>query len=94
MIVRQGDEVRIHVTGDQEKLGCLGSVRGSKLQEQLKPVRTLNPIVTEPLAHLIHNCLQPSATKRPERMSQIQGTLDQLADEAAAKLSDPAELEE
>ncbi len=32
--------------------------------------------------------------KRPERMSHIQGTLDQLADEAAAKLSDPGELEE
>lgn len=61
--------------------------------EQLKPVRSLNPLVPEPLAELIHQCLQPSGTKRPERMSQIQGTLDQLADDAAAKV-DPADLEE
>ncbi len=61
--------------------------------EQLKPVRAINPIVPEPLANLIHQCLQPKATSRPERMSQIQGTLDQLADEAAAKVN-PADLEE
>ena len=61
--------------------------------EQLKPVRDINPLVPEPLADLIHHCLQPTAVKRPERMSQIQGTLDQLADEAAAKV-DPADLEE
>ena len=36
---------------------------------------------------------QPKANSRPERMSQIQGTLDQLADEAATKI-DPADLEE
>lgn len=62
-------------------------------KEQLKPVRTINPLVPEPLAELIHQCLQPSAIKRPERMSQIQGTLDQLADEAATKVN-PADLEE
>jgi serine/threonine protein kinase len=62
-------------------------------KEQFKPVRSINPIVPEGLADLIHQCLQPNANKRPERMSQIQGTLDQLADEAAAKC-DPAELEE
>ncbi len=63
-------------------------------KEQLKPVRSVNPMVPEGLAELIHQCLQPNANKRPERMSHIQGTLDQLADEAAAKLSDPAEIEE
>ena len=62
-------------------------------KEHLKPVKTANPMVPDGLADLIHKCLQPNATKRPERMSQVQGTLDQLADEAAAKL-DPAELEE
>jgi hypothetical protein len=45
------------------------------------------------LANLIHQCLQPKANNRPERMSQIQGTLDQIADEAASKV-DPADLEE
>lgn len=63
-------------------------------KQQLKPVRSVNPLVPEGLADLIHQCLQPNALKRPERMSHIQGTLDQLADEAAAKLSDPGELEE
>jgi serine/threonine protein kinase len=61
--------------------------------EHLKPVRAINPLVPEPLANLIHSCLQPKATSRPERMSQIQGTLDQIADEAAAKIN-PADLEE
>jgi eukaryotic-like serine/threonine-protein kinase len=46
------------------------------------------------LADLIHHCLEPDARKRPERMSEVQGTLDQLADEAAAALDDPGELEE
>ena len=63
-------------------------------KSQLKPVRTLNPLVPEGLADLIHHCLRPNALKRPERMSEVQGTLDQLADEAAAKRSDPGELEE
>jgi serine/threonine protein kinase len=63
-------------------------------REQLRPVKVANPMVPEGLADLIHECLDPNATKRPERMSQVQGRLDQLADEAAAKLDDPAALEE
>lgn len=62
-------------------------------KEKLKPVRAINPLVPEPLADLIHHCLHPKANNRPERMSQIQGTLDQLADEAATKVN-PADLEE
>jgi eukaryotic-like serine/threonine-protein kinase len=63
-------------------------------KEQLKAVRSVNPLVPEGLADLIHQCLQPNAIVRPERMSEVQGALDQLADEAAAKLSDPGELED
>lgn len=63
-------------------------------REELKPVKKLNPMLPDGLAELIHDCLNPSANKRPERMSEVQGTLDQLADEAAAKLNDPAQLEE
>jgi eukaryotic-like serine/threonine-protein kinase len=63
-------------------------------RERLKPVRSLNPLVPESLADLIHHCLDPNAHKRPERMSEVQGTLDQLAEEAAAGMSDPGELEE
>ena len=62
-------------------------------KDQLKPVRSINPVVPEGLADLIHHCLKVNANKRPERMSHIQGTLDQLADEAADKC-DPADLEE
>jgi eukaryotic-like serine/threonine-protein kinase len=63
-------------------------------KERLKPVRSLNPLVPEGLAGLIHECLRPNATKRPERMSHVQGRLDQLADEEAARLADPGALEE
>lgn len=62
-------------------------------KEQLKPVRSINPIVPQGLADLIHQCIEPNANKRPERMSNIQGMLDQLADEAAAKCN-PADLED
>lgn len=62
-------------------------------KEQLRAVRDVNPLVPAGLAELIEQCLQPNANKRPERMSHVQGTLDQLADEAAAKV-DPADLEE
>ena len=63
-------------------------------KQQLKPARSINPLIPEGLAELIHTCLQPNALKRPERMSHVQGTLDQLADEAAAKMSDPGELDD
>jgi serine/threonine protein kinase len=63
-------------------------------KEQLRLVKDANPMVPAGLADLIHQCLNPDANKRPERMSYLQGPLDQLADEAAAKLNDPAELDE
>ena len=62
-------------------------------QEQYKPVRECNHSVPPILADLIDQCLSYNANKRPERMSQIQGILDQLADEADATC-DPADLEE
>jgi serine/threonine protein kinase len=68
-------------------------VSKSYFQEQFVPVRQRNPLVPEGLADLIEQCLKFDANKRPERMSQIQGVLDQLADEAAAKVN-PADLEE
>ena len=67
---------------------------GEKLfHEQLKPVRKLNPLIPPGLGELIDSCLTWNANRRPERMSQIQGVLDQLADEAEAKCN-PADLEE
>lgn len=62
-------------------------------KEALKPVRKANPTIPEGFAELIERCLSFNAVKRPERMSEVQGLLDQLADEAAAT-ADPADLEE
>jgi len=61
--------------------------------QMLVPVRKRNPAVPEGFADLIEHCLRFNANKRPERMSEVQGVLDRLADEAAAKC-DPADLEE
>lgn len=62
-------------------------------KSMLKPVGELNPLAPKELCDLIHRCLSFDAHKRPERMSAVQGVLDRLADEAAAR-ADPADLEE
>lgn len=63
-------------------------------KQAYKPVKAANPLVPDGLAELIEQCLRHNANKRPERMSVIQGQLDQLADETAAKLDDPAAIED
>lgn len=60
----------------------------------LKPVKELNPGCPDAFAELIHKCLHFQALNRPERMSEVQGILDQLADEAASKLADPSSIED
>ncbi|MBX9581709.1 MAG: serine/threonine protein kinase [Gemmataceae bacterium] len=62
-------------------------------RDALKPVRKTNPTIPPAFADLIERCLSFNANRRPERMSEVQGLLDQLADEAAATC-DPADLEE
>jgi serine/threonine protein kinase len=47
----------------------------------LKPVQECNPAAPAALCDLIHRCLSPNAHKRPERVSEIHGALDHLADE-------------
>jgi len=47
----------------------------------LKPVTELNPQVPEGLADLIHKCIAFNPNQRPERMSEIQGALDHLAED-------------
>jgi serine/threonine protein kinase len=47
----------------------------------LKPVKGFQPDAPPKLCDLIHRCLEFNAVKRPERMSEIQGTLDHLAEE-------------
>jgi eukaryotic-like serine/threonine-protein kinase len=68
-------------------------VKESMFEEQLRPVGEINRAAPRELCDLIHRCLSFNALKRPEKMSEVQGVLDRLADEAAAGL-DPAELED
>ena len=68
-------------------------VTASYFKEQYRPARECNVGLPAELGDLIDQCLSFNANKRPERMSQVQGTLDQLADEAAANC-DPADVEE
>jgi serine/threonine protein kinase len=46
----------------------------------LKPVQELNATAPPPLCELIHHCLSFDARQRPERMSEVQGALDHLAE--------------
>lgn len=52
-----------------------------QFKEQFVPVDEINRGVPKELAELIHKCLSFKAQNRPERMSEVQGTLDRLADE-------------
>ena len=49
----------------------------------LQPADELNKGLPQKLVDLIHDCLSFKAIHRPERMSQVQGILDELADQAA-----------
>jgi serine/threonine protein kinase len=60
-------------------------------ERMLKPVDELNPTAPPVLCELIHRCLSFDANKRPERMSEVQGILDRLADELAAEPDDRLE---
>ena len=52
-----------------------------QFQEKFVPVNEINKGAPKELVDLIHRCLSFKAVNRPERMSEIQGTLDKLADE-------------
>lgn len=56
-----------------------------------KPVPELTPNAPPALCDLIHHCLSFDARKRPERMSEVQGVLDRLADELIASPEDRLE---
>lgn len=68
-------------------------VTEKSFNEAYQPSRKRNPMIPEGFGNLIDSCVSFNANKRPERMSEVQGLLDQLADEAAAKIN-PADLEE
>jgi serine/threonine protein kinase len=56
-------------------------VDGKTFKNLLKPVKELNPEAPPALCNLIQRCLAWKAQERPERMSEIQGALDHLADD-------------
>ena len=56
-----------------------------------KPVEEFNPKAPKPLCDLVHRCLAYNALKRPERMSDVQDTLNQLAEELVTSEDDRLE---
>ncbi len=63
-------------------------------ERMLKPVQELNQQAPPVLCDLIHRCLSYNAHNRPERMSEVQGTLDRLVDELATAPQDRLEAME
>ena len=59
-----------------------------------KPVEVVNPRTPPALADLINRCLSFDATKRPERMSEVQNTLDHLCDDLVKTADDRLEAME
>ncbi len=60
-------------------------------QKLLKPVQEFNAEAPAALCNLIHQCLEFNASKRPERMSEVQNVLDRLADETSQGSADRLE---
>ena len=56
------------------------AVNAKTFAQLLKPVSELAPKAPAELCDLIHRCLSFKPSDRPERMSEIQGALDRLAD--------------
>jgi serine/threonine protein kinase len=64
----------------------------AKIQAHLlKPVHECNAAAPPALCELIHSCLETNAHKRPERVSEIQGALDHLADQLVHTAEDRLE---
>jgi serine/threonine protein kinase len=63
-------------------------------QRMLKPVQEFNHQAPPALCDVIHRCLSYNAHNRPERMSEVQGALDRLADELAPTPQDRLEAME
>ncbi len=69
-------------------------IDGKMWKRLFKPVDELAPNTHAGLVDLIHRCLSYDATKRPERMSEVQGALDHLVDELATEPEDQLEAME
>jgi hypothetical protein len=56
-------------------------IDGKTWKQLLKPVKEFGAEAPPKLGELIHRCLEWNPHQRPERMSEVQGALDHLADE-------------
>src|SRR5262249_53836209 len=50
-------------------------------RSMVKPVTELNPLVPEPLAELVHRCLEFHPANRPERMTEVRDALRKIAED-------------
>ncbi len=66
-------------------------VTGKIWQNLFKPVSEFNGKAPKALCDLVHRCLSYDAVRRPERMSEVQGTLDHIVDELVRKPEDRLE---
>ena len=60
-------------------------------ENMLRPAQEQNAEAPPALCELVHRCLAYNAMKRPERMSEVQGALDRLADELITSPEDELE---
>jgi serine/threonine protein kinase len=58
----------------------------------LKPAQECNAEAPAALCEVIHRCLSYNAPQRPERISEVQGALDHLADELVKSPQDKLEM--
>ena len=63
-------------------------------EKLLKPVHECNAEAPPALCDLIHRCVQFDANRRPERMSEVQGALDHLAEQLVRRPEDRLEAME
>jgi serine/threonine protein kinase len=74
--------------------GMMQQMTGKTWAKLVKPVSEFNAAAPPKLCQLIHQCLDYNAQNRPERMSEIQGTLDHLVDELVRSPDDRLEAME
>jgi serine/threonine protein kinase len=61
--------------------GGTARIGAKSYADALKPVGDFNPSAPKALCDIIHHCLRFNPENRPERMSEVQGQLDKLADD-------------
>ena len=70
------------------------TLNAKTFEQMLKPVQELNPKAPVELCNVIHRCLRFTARDRPERVSEVQGDLDRLADKLVLAPEDRLEAME